>query len=324
MLKNKKNLSENDIIYKYLKKLNFKKKETFNFKNDGAFIKKKKNKEIVVTNDTIIESIDFFKNDKPESIAQKIITYNLSDLSSMGATPYSYTLSLSLPKGIKEEWISKFSNKLFYLQKKYKIFLLGGDISKANQIYISSNFFGYVNKKLIIKREFSKPGDSIWVTGNIGESYIGLLLKLKKLNLDIQTKKYFINKYLYPKPCMLGPKIIHYSLNGIDISDGFIGDLSKLLNHNLGAWIFYSKIPFSQKTKTLIRNKKIEPNALLTAGDDYELIFTSSNKYDNKIANISKKNKIKITKIGRIIDKKGIFFDGKKIKKCINSFQYFF
>ena len=324
MLKNNNNLSEKDIIYKYLKKLNFNKKETFNFTNDGSYIKKKKNKEIVVTNDTIIETIDFFKNDEPESIAQKIITYNLSDLSSMGALPYSYTMSLSLPLGINEKWISRFSNKLFYLQKKYKIFLLGGDISKSNQIYISANFFGYVNKKLLMQRNHCKKYDSIWVTGNIGESYIGLLLKQKKLNVDNNTKKYFINKYLYPKPCMLGSKIINYSCNCIDISDGFIGDLSKLINNKLGAEIYYSKIPLSKKTKTLLRNKKIELNSLLYAGDDYELIFTSSNNNDKFIKKICKKNKIKITKVGRIIDKKGIFINEKKIKKNINSFQYFF
>ena len=64
-----KNFSEKDIIHKYITKLNFQKKETFNFKNDGAFLKKKKNKEIVVTNDTILESVDFFKSDD-----EKVVT----------------------------------------------------------------------------------------------------------------------------------------------------------------------------------------------------------------------------------------------------------
>ena len=75
---NTKYLFEKDIIHRYLKKLNFQKKETFNFKNDGAFLKNIKNKEIVVTNDTIIESVDFFKFDEPESIAQKIILPTLT------------------------------------------------------------------------------------------------------------------------------------------------------------------------------------------------------------------------------------------------------
>ena len=138
-----KTLNENDIIHKYLKKLNFKKKESFFFNNDGAFLKNKKNYQIIVTNDTIIENVDFFKTDDPSSIAQKIITYNLSDLSAMGALPETYTLSLSLPKGVNIFWLKKFIKKLYYLQNKYKFFLIGGDIGKSKQLVISANFFGY-------------------------------------------------------------------------------------------------------------------------------------------------------------------------------------
>ena len=79
-MKNKNFIFEKYIINKYLKKLNFKKKETYNFENDASFLKSSKNKKIIVTNDTIIESVDFFKSDPPESIANKIITYNLSDI----------------------------------------------------------------------------------------------------------------------------------------------------------------------------------------------------------------------------------------------------
>lgn len=323
MKNNNKILSESLILNNFLNKLNFNKKESFNFKNDGAILKEKKNKNIVVTNDTILESVDFFTNDNPESIAQKIITYNLSDLSSMGADPYSYTLSLNLPEGIGSNWLKKFTNKLYYLQKKYNFFLLGGDITKSKQISISANFFGYVKKNHVMIREFPKIDDNIWVTGNIGDSHIGLLLRQKKININKDIRNYFINKYLYPKPCMIGCKINKFCKYSIDISDGFFGDLSKLLNTNSGADINFSDIPFSNNAKKLI-NKKINPNSLLTAGDDYELIFTSSSKNDLRISTISNKYDVKITKVGRIINKKGIFLDGKKIKRINNSFQYFF
>jgi len=317
-------ISEADIIFKYLKKLNLKKKETFNFENDGAFLKQKKNMEIVVTNDAITETVDFFQNDDPESIAQKIMTYNLSDLSSLGAIPYAYTMSLSLPKGINKSWLEKFTNKLLSLQKEFNIFLLGGDIGSANQIHISANFFGYVKKNLIIKRQSSKLGDSIWITGCIGESYIGLLIKQKKINIKPGFQNFFINKYLYPVPCMLGSSIVNFTNSAIDISDGFLGDLSKLLNKKLGADLLFSKIPFSKNTKHLIDQKIIDPNSLLTGGDDYQLIFTSQKKNDSIIANIAKKNNYSVHKVGTIINKKGIFLDGNKINDPAKSFQYFF
>ena len=318
-------ISEIDIINKYLKKLNFHKKETFNFENDGAFLKTKKNKEIIITNDTILESVDFFKSDDPESIAQKIVTYNLSDLSSMGADPHSYTLSLCLPKNLKSEWLIRFTKKLYNLQKKYNFFLLGGDISKSRQLTISSNFFGYIKKNHILKRHFPKVGDTIWVTGNIGDSYIGLLIKKNKLHINKRFQKYFLDKYQYPAPCMIGSKINKIASAAIDISDGFYGDLSKLLNiNNLGADIVFSKIPFSNHANFLLKNKSVNSSSLLNGGDDYELIFTSSNKQDKKIINLVKKFKFKLSKIGRIIDKDGIYLDGKKILNSNKSFQYYF
>ena len=197
MKKNKKIISESHIINKYLKKLNFNKKESFNFSNDGGFLKSKINKDIVVTNDGIVEGVDFYKNDSPESIAQKIITYNLSDLSSMGAYPYCYTLFLSLTYNLNESWIKNFTNKLLSFQKKYNFFLLGGDIAKSKELNISSNFYGYVKKNKTIKRDNSKVGDSIWVTGYIGESHIGLLINEKKISLSKKLNKYFLNKYFF-------------------------------------------------------------------------------------------------------------------------------
>ena len=112
-MKKNKNISEKYIIDKYLRNLHYNKIETFDFKNDAAYFKIPKNKQLVVTNDTITESVDFFKNDPPESLANKIVTYNLSDISSMGASPYAYTLSLCLSKNINDIWLKKFSKKLY-------------------------------------------------------------------------------------------------------------------------------------------------------------------------------------------------------------------
>ena len=324
MKKSKKIISESQLIYKYLKKLNFDKQEAFNFSNDGAILKSKKNKDIIVTSDNIIEGVDFFKNDSPESVAQKIITYNLSDLSSMGGIPYCYSLCLSLSSKINHLWIKKFTNKLFFLQKKYNFFLLGGDIGKSNQLNISANFYGYVKKNCIIKRNTSKVGDSIWVTGHIGQSHIGLLINQKKITLSKKFKNYFSNKYLFPNPCMFGSKIINFSSSCIDISDGFLGDLSKLLHNKMGVELYFSKLPFSINAKSLINKKTVEIHSLLNGGDDYELIFTCSSKNDIKITNIALKNRIKITKVGRIIERKGIYFNGSKLSFPNNSYQYFF
>ena len=320
-----KHFSEDYIINKYLKKLNFNKEETYDFKNDAAFLNIPKNKKIVVTNDTILESVDFFKNDPPESIANKIITYNLSDIASMGAIPYAYTLSLSLPINKFDDWIKLFTNKLKYFQKKYNFFLLGGDLSKSKNIVISSNFFGFVSKNRILNRVGAKINDDIWITGNLGESAIGLKIKKKKINISSNDKQYFLKKYLYPKHFLHGDKINTLASSAIDISDGFYGDLNKLVSEkNIGAQIVNKLLPYSKRTINLIKRKIITHDYLLSAGDDYELIFTADPKYSAQIKRISKFNKVKITKVGKIIQKKGIYLDNQKKDFINKSFEHFF
>ena len=76
--------------------------KSFNFENDGAYLNVAKDEKIFVSNDTIVEGVDFFTNDSADSIAHKIICYNLSDLSSMGASPYCFNLSLGLTKKISK------------------------------------------------------------------------------------------------------------------------------------------------------------------------------------------------------------------------------
>jgi len=324
MKKNKK-ITEKYIIDKYLRNLNNNQNESFDFKNDGAYLKIPKKKQIIVTNDTILESVDFFKNDPPESIANKIITYNLSDISSMGAYPYAYTLSICLPKNTNDIWLKKFTKKLFFLQKKYNFFLIGGDLSISHKIIISSNFFGFVPKGKILTRTGARINDDIWVTGTIGESSIGLKIKQKEIKINNVDKKYFLQKYLFPKHFSIGNKINNIATSAIDISDGFYGDLENLINEKkIGASINSSLIPLSLKTKQLIRNKIINFNYLLSAGDDYELLFTSNSKNSSIITRLAKNNNIKITKVGTIIEEKGLYLDGKKIKIINKSFQHIF
>ena len=324
-INNKQTLSENFIIDNYLKKLNFRKKESFNFENDGAYLNVARDKKIVVSNDTIVEGVDFFSSDSADSIAHKIICYNLSDISSMGAVPYCFNLSLGLPKSINKKWLHAFSLKILKLQKKYKFFLLGGDIAQTKNIVISATFFGKINNGKIIRRDGAKINDDIWITGNLGNSFAGLMFRKKILKGNNTLKKNFIKKYLYPIPCMIGSKLRLLANSAIDISDGFYGDLEKLLHFkDLGASIDMESMPILPKLKKFIRLHRINVNKLLSAGDDYEILFTSNPKKRNLINALSEKNKIKITKIGTVINKKGIYIDGEILNLKKKSFQYRF
>ena len=319
-----KNISEEYIINNYLRKLNFNKNGTYNFKNDAAFVRFNKNKKIVVTNDSISESIDFFKGDDPKSIANKIVTINLSDLSSMGVMPYAYTLNLILPTYVDDYWLSKFTNELLKLQNKYNFYLLGGDLSKSNRLHISSTFIGLSKTNHVVSQSLMNLNYDIWITGNLGDSYIGLQILKKNINIkNIKIKKYFLKKYYYPKPCMLGYRLSKYVSSMKDVSDGFIGDLNKMLNNKYGAKINFNNIPISSNSIKIIKKGLVEKKNIFNSGDNYKQIIISNSKYRNKIINIAKKDKVKITLVGKTINKKGIFDDSNKTLNIPKEFDHF-
>ena len=319
-------LSEKVIINSLLKKLNFNKKGTFNFENDAAYLNTAKNYKTIVTSDSITENIDFFYNDPPESVAQKLVCVNLSDLSSMGSVPVAYTLNLSINSKININWLKRFTKRLFKLQKQYNFYLLGGDISKSSELTLSANFFGKAKLKNILSQNKCSVGNDIWITGNLGNSYLGYrILMNSKIKMSNKDAEFYKNSYLYPKPCMFGSIASKYISAATDISDGFYGDLNKILNNTVGASLIKKDFFISNNLKNIISSNKskISIEDILSWGDDYQLVFTANKKFKNNINNLGKKNNIKLTNIGTIIKAKGIYDDSMNVIKNLSSYDHF-
>ena len=126
--------------------------------------------------------------------------------------------------------------------------------------------------------------------------------------------KFFIKKYYEPD---LQLKFINnlfkIANTSIDISDGLIDDLKKMINRqNFSFHIFEEKIPLSDNLSQLIKIKNFKKINVTTKGDDYQILFTASPIKSRIIKKISKNTGIKITKIGKIIS-------GKNRSKIINS-----
>ena len=319
-------LSEKVIINSLLKKLNFNKVGTFNFENDAAYLSNSKNYKTIVTTDSITENIDFFSNDPPESVAQKLVCVNLSDLSAMGSLPIAYTLNLSLTSKININWLKRFTNRLLKLQKKYNFYLLGGDITKSSELCISANFFGKSKLKNILSQKKCTLGDDIWITGNLGNSYLGYrIITNSKLKINKKDEEFYKNSYLYPNPCMFGFIASKFISSATDISDGFYGDLNKILNKKFGAILHKKDFLISRNLRSIIstNKSKVSLEDILSWGDDYELVFTAHKKFKNLINNLGKKNNIKLTNVGTVIKDRGIYDDSMNIIKNPSSYDHF-
>lgn len=296
-------MAEFEIIEKYFKALAKGDKAARNLEDDSAQFALKNNCELVVSKDIFVEDTHFLLADGGYKIAQKLLITNLSDLAASGATPLYYMLGFGKSKNIDEKFIAEFCQGLGDLQKKFKIKLIGGDTSAAKQAFFSITVFGYVKKNQNLARFNAKENDLIFVSGNIGDAYRGLQIKLgEKNNYTKSQKEYFLNRHFFPTPRLsLGQNLLAKKLSkcAIDISDGLLADLRHICrNSNLSAKIFLDKIPFCEKNLPLKEQLK-----LMSGGDDYELLFTVDCKNERKIINLAKKLNLRLSCIGSLTHK---------------------
>ena len=292
-------MNEFKIISNYLQKLTKNNPSAIELNDDVFFNKKKK---LVISVDTYNQKIHFLDFKKPYLVIKKVLRASISDIVSKGAYPKYFFLSASLKKNsLNKRKLNEIIKSLKEEQKMYNIKLSGGDTTRSNINSFTVMTVGFSNK--IVKRNNCKLNDDIYVTGNIGDSYVGLcLLKKKLININNNLKKYFTKKYYLPDvPIKLCKYINKYANSSIDVSDGLFDDMSKLLNkQKLNYIIYLDKIPVSKNFQSIIQNLGLNKLNYISKGDDYQTIFTAPKSARSHIINISKKVNQKITLIGCI------------------------
>jgi thiamine-monophosphate kinase len=309
-------MHEFDLIKKYFSKLSKSNKSSLNL-NDDVFFDKKKN--LVISVDTYNEGTHFINFKKPDLVIKKIIRSSISDLICKGVLPKFYFISGS---GNKKTFsninLSKISKSLAQEQKKYGIFLCGGDTTFSNKLSFSITSVGYAKK--IIYRNKALLNDDIYVTGNLGDSYTGLQVLRNKIKVKKKIKEYFVNKYYQPNiQIILTKELLKFANSSIDISDGLITDLEKMINKQKLSFTLYERsIPISKYLGKIIKNKKLNKFNFISNGDDYQILFTAKPCQSRIIINTSKNLGIKITKIGKITsDSKKSGLIGQKGKQIV-------
>tara|TARA_B100001057_G_scaffold325457_1_gene325670 strand:- start:710 stop:1669 length:960 start_codon:yes stop_codon:yes gene_type:complete len=316
-------MNEFEIIRKYFLRLSKKNKSSLSLNDDVFFDKSRK---IVISVDTYVEGVHFINFKKPELVIKKIIRSSISDLICKGVKPQYYFISGSgNKKSFSSVNLRKISRSLKQEQKKYNMFLCGGDTVYSNKLSFTITTVGF--SKRIIYRNRAKLNDNIYVTGNLGDSYIGLNILKKKLNFSKYLKKYFINQYYQPiLHLKLTNKLFSFANTSIDISDGLISDLEKLLNKQKFSYKLYmDNIPISKNLKKLIILKKLRKLSCVSRGDDYQILFTASPSKLGIINKTAKSLGIKISKIGKICSPslKSEIYDQKGMKIALKMQGYY-
>ena len=310
-------MHEFELIKKYFKKLTQKNPSALKLNDDVFFDKSKK---IVISVDTYVKGVHFINFNKPNLVIKKIIRSSISDLICKGVKPKYYFLSGSgNDKSFSQLNLHKISKSLKQEQNKYSIFLCGGDTVYSNKLSFSITSIGFSNK--IIKRNNAKLNDDIYVTGNLGDSFVGLKVLKKQIKVNNKLKNYFVKKYYEPElQIKLVNWLISFANTSIDISDGLIADLEKLINNqSLSYKLNLEKVPVSNNLKNLIIKKRLNKVSFISNGDDYQILFTAKPAMSRIISNTAKSLGIKISKIGKICSnhQKSKIIDEKGNKKSI-------
>ena len=316
-------MHEFELINNYFQKLSKKSPSALNLNDDVFFDKKNK---LVVSVDTYTEGNHFIDFKKPDLVIKKIIRSSISDLICKGVQPKYYFISGSgNKKSFSKSNLSKISKSLNQEQNKYKIFLSGGDTVYSNKLSFTITSIGFANN--IIYRNKAKINDDIYVSGNLGDSYLGLLILKNKLKIDDRSKKYFINQYYMPNiQPKLTDQIIKFANTSIDISDGLLADLDKMINNQkLSYKLFLDDIPISHNFKKVLKLKKLPKINYVSNGDDYQVLFTASKNKMRIIRKIASNCGVKLTKIGTIQSnvKKSYIVDDKNVQISLKNKGYF-
>ena len=293
-------MHEFELINKYFSKLSQNSPSSLNLNDDVFFNKTNK---IVVSIDTYIEGKHFVNFKNPGLVIKKIIRSSISDLICKGSTPKYYFISASgNKKTFTKSNLLKISKSFKEEQKKYNINLGGGDTVYSNKLSFTITLIGFAKK--IVYRNKSKLNDDIYVTGNLGDSYLGLLVLKNKIRLKKKLSNYFINQYYKPEvKYSLISYLNKFATSSIDLSDGLISDLEKLTNVQKNSYhLFFDEIPISKNLASVIKLKNLSKKNLISKGDDYQILFTANVKHRTFIKNISFLKKLKITRIGKILN----------------------
>jgi thiamine-monophosphate kinase len=244
-------------------------------KDDAALLTPPPGRDLVLTTDALVAGVHFFADDPPGAIARKALRVNLSDLAAKGATPVGFLLSLALPSGWTEPWLAAFASGLGEDAQTYYCPLMGGDTVKTpGPLTLSITALGSVVTGGMAARTGVRPGDRLYVSGTIGDAALGLRLRLGQGPALAEAHRlHLLDRYLLPRPRLALTPAMVFAHGGMDVSDGLVGDLTKMLRvSGVGASIELARLPLSAAAAAAISADPASFEIAATGGDDYEIL----------------------------------------------------
>jgi thiamine-monophosphate kinase len=264
--------------------------------DDAAVLAPPPGRELVLTCDAMVAGVHFLPDDPPDLVGRKLLRVNLSDLAAKGAMPLGYLMTVSAPRDTPDDWYASFAAGLMQDQQEFGVTLFGGDTtSTPGPISLSLTILGHVAPGHAVRRSGAQPGDSVWVTGTIGDGALGLAVAQGRLT---DPTGYLLSRYRLPRP-RVGLAITGIASAGMDVSDGLVQDLGHICRASgLAAEIEACRVPLSPEAQAA------GPDWLttcLTGGDDYELLLVVPPAHEPALAAAAASAGLLVSQIGHCV-----------------------
>ncbi len=272
--------------------------------DDCALLDIPPGRQLAVTMDTLVAGRHFLPQTDPWRLGWKVLAVNLSDLAAMGAEPAWATLSVTLP-AIDEPWLEAFMAGFSTLARQHAVQLVGGDTTRGPMAF-TLQAHGLVESGRALLRSGAAAGDALYVTGTLG----GAGAALKQLQEGETAISETLRRRLeQPEPRVTaGRRLAGLASACIDLSDGLAGDLQHLLDASgCGAEVGLDRLPLMPETRAFMQQHD-DWQLPLTAGDDYELLFTVPPSRQEALRALLPELGCEVTRIGSIEPEPGLRF----------------
>jgi thiamine-monophosphate kinase len=267
---------------------------------------------IAVSCDMLIAGRHFLPDDAPEAIGHKALAVNLSDLAAAGAAPRACFLALGLPEA-DEAWLARFAAGLHALADAHGCPLLGGDTTRtppqlhgAGPLTLSVTVLGELPPGQGLTRAGARPGDDLWVSGELGDAALALAARSGAAVLGPEALVAVRARLDRPQPRVaLGRSLRTLATSAIDVSDGLAADLGHVLTRSgVGATLLWPAVPRSSVLRA--QPEALQRDCALAGGDDYELLFTAPARQRDAVVAAARAAGVAVSRLGTIRAEPGL------------------
>jgi thiamine-monophosphate kinase len=281
--------------------------------DDAAVIEPARGTLDVLTTDALVDGIHFdHRFTPPDAVGHRALAVNLSDLAAMGAEPRAALLSLLLPDDLDVETLDGIIDGLLALAARYRVSLVGGNITRTTgPLTLDVTAIGSVRRRNVLRRSGARPGDDVYVTGTVGSAAAGLAL-LRSGRPPVGNEEACVERYLRPDPRVRAGLLLgrnRAATSCIDLSDGLAEAVRQIAEASgVGITIDQKSLSGGDGHAVIVTGDSTSTVGLrdamqiaLTAGDDYELLFTSRPAYRGRLRTVRRHlGDLPITRIGAV------------------------